>query len=592
MTSAAATSAPSTAGPTQEAPKPPALLSSLSPNAAAMYSSAPSGVQASFDSSASAAGDVAPPDFKPGFTDKITANPNGTYTVKSDYAPDQTYKLPKPAAPAGGGGYGGIGGPTGAPTIEQLEAQFLLPGEKEKFLGDVAYMQAQNEKTKVLHDLEITAQEKILAEQAGVTKAFAEGQAKQAEDDAEFRAWHGKEMQTLQAESDKVANMKLDQGRLFKYQNTGDAVMASVAMALGALGGAFSQSLLGSADNPFVTSLNRAVERDLAAQQAEIENKKAGVVRKEGLLSQRYKQYGDMAVAKNAARLDAYKIALVQVNQMAAKLGTESAKVNAEKASMALDKQVADATANHDLMLQSQYQKWKALQIQQQQAAAAAAAAKADEERKYWRGVAGEMLKKDGTVPVFDQTTGQPIGAMDPTTGQLVGPDGLGSGGGNKAQPVTLIKEFNAEGQPEYYDAKAYNPESATALKKSTEAYDQAKQDIKILKDLRKKHGGGAIYSPEDQDIADAAIGRLQLQVKELGKLGALSGSDLDLIKKQIPNDALAVKPAAALIGQDPIGVKINELDKGLDRMYKASVNAHMKAPASSKSAAPLKAVP
>lgn len=492
----------------------------------------------------------------------------------------------------GGGGFGG-GGSKGPPTQEQLEKMFMLPGEKEAWLKQIEYEKGQAEKSKQLMDLEITAAEKTTAEQLGATQAYAAAQAKQAEDEAQFQDWHSKEMAQLQADSDKAAAMKLDSNRMFRYQNTGDAVLGGVMMALGAIGGAMAQTTGATHDNPFVTSLNKAIERDLAQQQVEIEQAKSGVARKEGILAQRYKQYGDMKVAKNAAQLDAYKLAMVQINQKAAIMGTESAKVNAEKASAALQYQIDSKMAQHDLYLQAQ---WKQYQQAQAQAAAAAAYAqqqKAEEERKYWRGVEGDLLKKDGTKLVFDKSTGAPIGVIDPATGQLVSDGGGGgSNGSNKPQPVPLIMGFNAKGEPTYADAKAYNPESATKIKNANEAYEQAKQDVALLKALRKKHGGGAIWSPDDQAEADAASGRLILQVKELGKLGALSGPDMKLVEMQVPTDPLAVKPGAAILGQDPVGKKIDALDKGLDRMYGATIKAHTKAPASSKSAAPLKEAP
>lgn len=607
-------------------PNAPPLLASLSPGAASMWEGAPAGVQSSMTpvsdttmgapntAGAGLAGQVkkaawmtgASTEDGPGFG--AAPRPDGAPAGAPSAGPlaPAGGLPPKPAMGGGGGGGGGGSGLGGAPTLAQLQSKFLLPGEQAEWERQMAYEQGQVEKQKKLMDLEITSQEAIAAEQLGATKAYAAAQQKQVEDDAAFQDWHSKEMQALQGESDKAAAMKLDSNRMFRYANTGDAVLAGVAMALGAIGGAMAQTTGATHDNPFVTSLNKAIERDLAQQQVEIEQAKSGVARKEGILSQRYKQYGDMKVAKNAAALDAYKIALVQLNQKAALMGTEAAKLNAEKAGAALQNQIDSKSAQHDLYLQAQ---WKQYQQAQAQAAAAAAWAQQQEAKKRDSKVFDAQLdvaKKragdiGGSVAVLDTPKTLANGNVLPAGSAVVldaqgNIDVSGTDAANKQVSVPTVAGFSAEGKPMYGGATLIDKGDKKVWDDQVKSYTAIKQQLKIIEDLRKKHGGGALPVPwnaDDRKAAEAAASNIHglLKGPAMLNLGAVSGTDMKFLTAQVPEQPLSTAgPVEAVTGQDPYGTQLKAFETSIDNAYKAGESVYLKGGAAKNTAIPTQA--
>src|SRR6185295_9943767 len=99
-----------------------------------------------------------------------------------------------------------------------------------------------------------------------------------------------------------------------------------------------------------------------------------------------------------------------------------------------------------------------------------------------------------------------------------------------------------------------------------------------IIKDLRAKHGGGAIWSPDDQAAAEAAATRVQLALKSpaMANLGAISGADAGYLEKQMPTDPLAVK-AVGVVGSDPIGTQLDSLETSVDNMYSNAQATYLK---------------
>ncbi|MGL4807636.1 MAG: hypothetical protein ACRC4O_02730, partial [Giesbergeria sp.] len=184
------------------------------------------------------------------------------------------------SAPAGFGGGGGPApmpnNPTGygqpAPTVDPLAAKkaaVLLPGQDAQFQNEMAFGASQNAKDAELLGIKATAQEKMAAEQAGATEAYATAQAQEAKDRENFAAFYDGETQKLQQTSDRLANAKVDSMRMFKQEGLAgvfQAVSVAFAMYAGVKGAAAT-----GGQNAGVIALEKAIDRDVAMQEKDLQ---------------------------------------------------------------------------------------------------------------------------------------------------------------------------------------------------------------------------------------------------------------------------------------------------------------------------------
>lgn len=584
------------AAPTVAAPP---LLSSLSPGASAMYPGAPDGVQSAMTpvdpatlnngpsvagqglagqvkkalwatgaSTEDTAGVSVPPDPL-----RIPAPPGASPQLKSlvgPPVPQAGAPIGPPSAPGGGGavaggfGGGGFAGPSDGPTgygqpapvgdpLAAKKAAVLLPGQDAQFQHEMAFGASQNAKDAELLGIKATAQEKMAAEQAGATEAYATAQAQEAKERENFAAFYDGETQKLQQTSDRLANAKVDSMRMFKQEGLAgvfQAVSVAFAMYAGVKGAAAT-----GGQNAGVVALEKAIDRDVAMQEKDLQRQEAGLARSNSLLAQKYRVFGDMQMAKAAAKMDAWKLASMRADVIAQQSGAEAAKVGAAKMKEAADRGLSREQENWNIGIEAKY---KQFQMQQAQAAAAAAGAqqaKMDEERKFWRDKnaavlvkAADEITKGGGIPQL-----VPVIKVDPDTGKQYAAYTLkdaktgkeftevpGGGGGPGATVTVPVLQYGADGAKGYTQGTV-TKEDAKKVKEANEAYAGINDKLLELRKLRAKHGGGWVTMPgsgllgtdaaKDRDKALALHGQIKLEVKKIAELGAPSAKDWELVE-------------------------------------------------------------
>jgi hypothetical protein len=145
----------------------------------------------------------------------------------------------------------------------------------------------------------------------------------QAKADADFEA----KFQEAQRQLDDVRAKKVDPTRYM--QDAGVGVMSVLG---GVLGGIY-QGLNRMEKNPFLENLNKQIDRDIAAQQMEIDNARAGVGDKLNLLSQQRAVFKDSQLAKLQARNMYYEAAK---EQLAADAANYEGRIEAERARLGI----------------------------------------------------------------------------------------------------------------------------------------------------------------------------------------------------------------------------------------------------------------
>ncbi len=193
--------------------------------------------------------------------------------------------------------------------------------------------------------------------------------ARQQQEDAAIRAAETEEaqrgfdshMSTLQQQVDEVRAKKVDPDRLMKTDG-----MALRAVVGGLLGGLY-MGLNRLDHNPFLDDLNRQIDRDVAAQEKDLDNERHGVANKMTLLSQQRAAFKDNDLAKLATRSQMYEATKNAIEAEASKYDQPIVQARADQAVTALTRE----KDKNDL----------AFKTQAQQAAASAAAAQAAQTR-------------------------------------------------------------------------------------------------------------------------------------------------------------------------------------------------------------------
>lgn len=396
-------------------------------------------------------------------------------------------------------------------------------------------------------------QKNLANARAGVDKAYdeqraaerARGEAEKAantakaefyENEALRQAWEKSERQreyteiqnrhdAYLAKSDEMVNdlqnQKLDAGRLFKT----NPVFALGAILVGATGG-----------RDGVNTVLQFVDRDLRDQQSAIDSKKDSIRARESVYGQMRAQFGDKRLADENFRV----MGLEAAKQQLAAIGAKSSNPQVQAK---VDEQIA--AINQEQAKRKEALAAEALRLAQQQAAAARAQQLAtqryndertDKERDYQLKLAGaktDRIKAEGEAGIKQSE-----------------------------------REYTVDGK----SYQASSPKDAEEIKKAAQFRDAIRKDAQLLKDLRKEYGN-EIWDRAALARANAAASRLTLNVKELGNLGALSGSDRELTEAQVPTNPLSWSEST-----DGVNTRMDDLLSSTDDNFQAIVNARTKA--------------
>lgn len=217
--------------------------------------------------------------------------------------------------------YSGIPGGGGG-RLGDLQTQYGEQAEKlqeaiEK--GGKGLEEALEEQERAINKQRLAAQLQAAGEKQVIQErqqAFEELQAQQAQEEARRQEMIQEDMYRLQSSIQDLKQAKVDPTRWFKHEdgskNYGKTILASVAVALGAIGEGFQ----GRGGNPVLSIIERAIDQDIAAQRENLANRRAGVGLEMNMLGQMRAQFGDERQAETAARLmmlQAYEMKLDEV---------------------------------------------------------------------------------------------------------------------------------------------------------------------------------------------------------------------------------------------------------------------------------------
>lgn len=174
-------------------------------------------------------------------------------------------------------------------------------------------------------------QENAIREAAGIQANAAAEEAKILEQGAmpEMQAQLTKRMQELEVEREEVrkeidafrsagAEDKVDPNRVWNNMSTGNKVLATIGIILGGAGGG------ASGRNMALDVLNNTIDRDIKAQQANIDKKNS-------LYQINLARYKDVQSAQQATYLQLNALTQGKIAALAARSKSELAKVNAEQ---------------------------------------------------------------------------------------------------------------------------------------------------------------------------------------------------------------------------------------------------------------------
>ncbi len=403
-----------------------------------------------------------------------------------------------PAARGGGGGGGGTN-PIAALTAARK-------GDEKTILGTYdAEKQSIDDATRgaaIQTSERADAMERLAREQ----------ETRAAEEAAYQRDYEGVRAQYMD-ESNKltqeIRESKVDPNRLFSSKSDAGSFATAIALAIGGAAGGMLQAVKGG-ENTFVAQLNRTIDRDIAAQETAIRNKKDALGAKQNLFAQLRQSHNDSATARLQTKNAMLESAKTTIEAQSIRLGTPEHLANGQRAMTLIERQQADLKRQIDAAAE-------AGAIKQAQAAAGARAA--EEERRFKRGVELQKLANEGRKLDIEEAkeTGGKLGEKFVATDHIVDAQGNKIPTGYVARSAEVAQK---------------RTDGLTAAKKVSQLYqdaiDEREQQGKLGR-LTSRNEGSIVGTPEWKTRNTARRNAILLAKKEIDHLGALSGSDREL---------------------------------------------------------------
>jgi hypothetical protein len=125
----------------------------------------------------------------------------------------------------------------------------------------------------------------------------------------------------------------------------------------------------------------------------------------------------------------------------------------------------------------------------------------------------------------------------------------------------------------------ANTEDDAKKLKDAFEMKKSFDRNLDAMIELRKKHGGGALFNRDDVGLGKTLSRDLLLQYKELAKLGVMSQADEKILNDIIPSDPLQYNsPLAAAQGQDPTLTKMQSFKDRSNQDFETRIGTRTRA--------------
>ena len=177
------------------------------------------------------------------------------------------------------------------------------------------------------------------------TKRLDDFEAERQKQDAEFQD----KINSLYAETEKlskeVENTALNRNRLLDNPKKEDRMRANIGKVLDGI----SAALLGGAGRAPVGGYMDAVEKkldaDLEEQRANLENKKAGLSRRQGLLAEMYRIHGDFNSAKDRTKMVMLEQEARKFDEIARTAKSQNVRMAAEQSALEIRSKRAEIEA-------------------------------------------------------------------------------------------------------------------------------------------------------------------------------------------------------------------------------------------------------
>lgn len=434
-------------------------------------------------------------------------------TASTPPAPSQAVNYQPPGG-SGSGGSSGAGADSEGLTLPPA-TNTTVPGKAVSLVSP----QVESEANQAIGEEAEAANSEVGAEAAaneGEADSIDRQQTRIGEEAAKSEEREAQRRQAFQAAFDEVkatareaATGKIDYKRAFRNLNTGQRVLGGIADFFGSFGAAVQH-------RDYTSVFEKIAARDVAEQKDDLQNKWKGAEAKESLLLGRMEgHFKDERVAEQATtaiRLQQYGLAAVAEAKRAQ---SPVLLAKAQKLQADLDAKAAD--------IHRSMQQWQP---------------------SHTAAVGFDRTKMDKYVE----------DKLKESKGEVAIPDAQ--------REYLAIHGYARPGSPNVYGTKPNEWEKREVL-----AHQNALANIDELLRLREKHGGGAVFAPDDKARADALAARTQEQL--VAAFGRTNKGLLDRTSHLIPDNPLSVKLSGA-IGADEIGTRLRSarqmLQDELDR--------------------------
>ncbi len=439
----------------------------------------------------------------------------------------------------------GYPNPYGGPTDQE---KFMTPGERARktelveegnlrkdLLGRGVEMQMNEDKQMA----------ELQKKQAMEYQSMVEGQAKIRAEENRLVQNH---LDMLNTESKELGQKKIDPNRAFSQLPTANKVLAGIGLFLGA-GGTRK-----GGTNPAMDTINKAIDRDIQAQEFDIKNQGLSIDQRRGLLQDRVRQFGNNELARVAAKKDYLDI--VDMNAKAILAGNQSEKTRLKGDDLLASIQEAKDKTMFEF---SQLNDQRSRQLAAQAAAAQAAAnAKLYEDYKARR---DSLLKtneeriKAGLAPLDPtQLTGNKSYDYQPSNPEFAKNKNLS----DKDLRERSIEILGPDGKPKTFVGR--DNKAADTIGEAEVAKQRLKTLIKEAKELRAEYGG-EMWPTAAKKRMQQINGEMLAEVKSIDKLGTLDAGVERLGEKIIPD-----LTEWNIIGDDTVLTQLDGLEKKADR--------------------------
>jgi len=138
-----------------------------------------------------------------------------------------------------------------------------------------------------------------------------------------------------------IAETKIDPGAYWASRSTGQQIGGYIGMLLGSAKEAFV-----GGENPAMSMIDRAIQRDLAAQTANLENRRNVAYQKQGVMGRMMEQFGNKQQAIQAAYMASLKTVDKRMEAVAGQLANPAAQANLQAARAQIAQKYATAQNN------------------------------------------------------------------------------------------------------------------------------------------------------------------------------------------------------------------------------------------------------